>query len=181
VQPAPVPPLASAPAPAATATVSAAASSNNAADALLLATIVPTAMTPPEQPPAAAATHDAAATTTPPATRTASNGSATTLRESASERRARAVRERQARDADAQFAAAALVAPASGTVKMAISPWGQVEVDGAPSGASPPLTELKLAEGRHQIVVRNGDFAPYTATINVIGGQVISLRYKFGS
>ena len=58
---------------------------------------------------------------------------------SAKDRRAREAREREARDRDAQLAAAALVPPATGTVKMAISPWGQVEVDGAPSGASPPI------------------------------------------
>ena len=107
--------------------------------------------------------------------------SAAAPKESAKDRRAREAREREAKDRDAQLAAAALVPPQTGTVKMAISPWGQVEVDGAPSGASPPLTELKLAEGRHQIVVRNGDFAPYSASVNVVGGQVVSLRYKFGS
>ncbi len=66
-------------------------------------------------------------------------------------------------------------------MKIAISPWGLVEVDGAASGAAPPITELTLPEGRHQIVVRNGDFAPYTASINVTAGQTVSLRHKFGS
>ena len=69
----------------------------------------------------------------------------------------------------------------TGTLKIAISPWGTVEVDGAPSGAAPPLTEIVLAEGRHQIVVRNGDFAPYTASVNVVAGQTVSLRWRFGS
>ena len=69
----------------------------------------------------------------------------------------------------------------TGTVRLAVSPWGQVEVDGVASGAAPPLTELKLAEGSHQIVVRNGDFAPFVATINVVGGQTTSIRHKFGS
>ena len=74
-----------------------------------------------------------------------------------------------------------LVAPATGTVRIAISPWGLVEVDGASSGAAPPITELTLAEGRHQIVIRNGDYPPYTASVNVTAGQTISLRHKFGS
>jgi eukaryotic-like serine/threonine-protein kinase len=172
-----------APAPAVLAATSAAAVS--ATDALLLATIVPTEMPPVRPAPAGATPHDeAAATNGPPAHRVdgapplSGNVAA---KESAKDRRAREAREREAKDRDAQVAAAALVPPQTGTVKMAISPWGQVEVDGAPSGASPPLTELKLAEGRHQIVVRNGDFAPYSASINVVGGQVVSLRYKFGS
>jgi hypothetical protein len=103
-------------------------------------------------------------------------------RESAKDRRAREAREREARDNEAKVAAAArALPPATGTVRIAISPWGLVEVDGTPSGAAPPITELSLSEGRHQIVVRNGDFAPYTATINVSAGQTISLRHKFGS
>jgi hypothetical protein len=71
-------------------------------------------------------------------------------------------------------------AVATGTVRIAISPWGNVEVDGAASGVAPPLTELTLAEGRHQIVVRNGDFAPFVATVNVVAGQTASIRHKFG-
>jgi eukaryotic-like serine/threonine-protein kinase len=106
---------------------------------------------------------------------------ATAPRESAKDRRAREAREREARDNEARAAAARLIAPPTGTVKMAISPWGLVEVDGAASGAAPPITELTLAEGRHQIVVRNGDFAPYTASVNVTAGQTVSLRHKFGS
>ena len=66
-------------------------------------------------------------------------------------------------------------------MKIAISPWGLVEVDGTASGAAPPITELALTEGRHQIVVRNGDFPPFTASVNVTAGQTVSLRHKFGS
>ena len=32
---------------------------------------------------------------------------------------------------------------------IAISPWGQVEVNGAPAGTTPPLTRLDAAEGTH--------------------------------
>jgi serine/threonine-protein kinase len=118
----------------------------------------------------------AAPTASPPATATAAQP-----RESAKDRRSREAREREARDNEAKAAAARLVAPPTGTVKIAISPWGLVEVDGAASGAAPPITELTLSEGKHQIVVRNGDFAPYTASINVTAGQSVSLHYKFGS
>ncbi len=103
-------------------------------------------------------------------------------RESAKDRRARETHERELRESEARItAAASLVAPPTGTVKIAISPWGLVEVDGASSGAAPPITELTLVEGRHQIVVRNGDFAPYTISVNVIAGQSVTLRHKFGS
>jgi len=107
---------------------------------------------------------------------------ATPPRESAKDRKAREGREREARENEARVASAArLVAPATGTVKIAISPWGLVEVDGASSGAAPPITELTLGEGRHQIVIRNGDNPPHTVTVNVIAGQTISVRHKFGS
>jgi serine/threonine-protein kinase len=103
-------------------------------------------------------------------------------RESAKDKKARESREREARENEARVAAAALlVAPATGTVKIAISPWGLVEVDGASTGAAPPITELTLGEGRHQIVIRNGDNLPHTVTVNVIAGQTISVRHKFGS
>jgi serine/threonine-protein kinase len=103
-------------------------------------------------------------------------------RESTKERRSREARERELRESEARItAAASLVAPATGTVKIAISPWGLVEVDGTSSGAAPPITELTLAEGKHQIVVRNGDFAPYSTSVNVTAGQSVTLRHKFGS
>lgn len=148
------------------------------------ATAPAAAVPPPAAPPATvAATLQApagivklaVAALTPPAP-------ATPPRESAKDRKAREGREREARENDARIAAAAkLVAPLTGTVRIAISPWGLVEVDGASSGAAPPITELTLAEGRHQIVVRNGDYAPYTASVNVTAGQTISVRHKFGS
>ena len=126
--------------------------------------------------------------TAPPATsgeaerRAAGPRPAAPPRESAKDKKAREAREREARENDARVAAAArLVAPATGTVKIAISPWGLVEVDGASSGAAPPITELTLAEGRHQIVIRNGDYAPHTVSVNVTAGQTISVRHKFGS
>jgi eukaryotic-like serine/threonine-protein kinase len=129
----------------------------------------PVAVPQATRPTASAASPPAAATPAAP-------------RESAKDRRVREARERETRDNDAKAAATAkLLPPPTGTVKIAISPWGLVEVDGNASGAAPPITELTLAEGRHQIVVRNGDFAPYTASINVTAGQTISLRYKFGS
>ena len=164
----------------------AAPASGTATDALLLATI----LSGPTQPASSITASEATPPTVAPPTRraeatnvgTTAKAGTPTVRESAKDRRAREAREREAKDRETQLAAAsALVAPATGTVKIAISPWGQVEVDGSPSGAAPPLTELTLTAGRHQIVVRNGDFAPYVTSVNVSGGQVVSLRYKFGS
>ena len=87
-------------------------------------------------------------------------------------------RQRRAREAREQTAAAPA---ATGMVRLAISPWGEVEVDGARAGTAPPLTELTLPEGRHQVTVRNTDFPPYSASVTVTPGQPVTLRHKFGS
>jgi len=85
---------------------------------------------------------------------------------------------RRARERDAR---AAGTAAASGMVRLAVSPWGQVEVDGRPVGTAPPLTELALPEGRHRIVVRNADFPPFSTSVQVTAGTPVTLKHKFGS
>ncbi len=98
-------------------------------------------------------------------------------KESARDKRAREAREREIKVASPTPAAPV----ATGVLRLAVSPWGQVEVDGAPVGTAPPLNELNLPEGRHQITIRNEDFPPYSATVNVTPGQPVSVRHKFGS
>jgi eukaryotic-like serine/threonine-protein kinase len=69
---------------------------------------------------------------------------------------------------------------AEGVVQLAVSPWGQVEVDGKPMGISPPLTRLTLSSGSHTITVRNTDYPAYTATVTVDGESPVTLRHRFG-
>ena len=69
---------------------------------------------------------------------------------------------------------------AEGVVQLAVSPWGQVEVDGKPMGISPPLTRLTLSSGNHTITVRNTDFPAYTTTVTVDGESPVTLRHRFG-
>jgi eukaryotic-like serine/threonine-protein kinase len=80
---------------------------------------------------------------------------------------------------DTRVAAAAPAA--TGSVRIAVSPWGNVEVNGASVGITPPLNELTLPEGRHQVTIRNADFPPFVATVTVVPGQSVNLRHKFGS
>ena len=101
-----------------------------------------------------------------------------TAKETAKDKRLREAREREA----GKLAGATPAPPLpTGVVKIAISPWGQVEVDGAAAGTTPPLNELTLSEGKHQIVIRNEDFPPYSATVTVNPGQPVTLKHKFGS
>lgn len=97
-------------------------------------------------------------------------------KESARERRAREAAERAASAGVAAPKAAALP---TGTLRIAISPWGEVEVDGKAVGNSPPLTELTLPAGRHQIVVRNTDLPAYSAVVNVTAEQPVTFKHKF--
>lgn len=71
--------------------------------------------------------------------------------------------------------------PAKGTVHIAISPWGQVEVDGTPVGTTPPLTRLELAPGAHTITVRNEDFPPHTQRVQVDADRPVNIKHRFGS
>jgi eukaryotic-like serine/threonine-protein kinase len=105
-------------------------------------------------------------------------------KETTKEKRQRETREREARSSAAMLAAAAAAAaaaapPPKGVLRIAVSPWGEVEVDGRAAGTSPPLNELSLTEGRHQIVIRNSDFPAYTTTVNVNAGQPVSIKHKF--
>jgi serine/threonine-protein kinase len=77
-------------------------------------------------------------------------------------------------------ASAARPAPATGTVQLAISPWGRVEVNGSPAGTAPPLTRLTLPEGTHTITVHNEDFPPFVTTVQVNADKPATLRHRFG-
>jgi adenylate/guanylate cyclase family protein/PEGA domain-containing protein len=74
-------------------------------------------------------------------------------------------------------------APASsalpGVVAFAITPWGEVIVDGKSLGVSPPLQELRLAPGRHRIEVRNTSFTPHLQVVEVKSGERIRIRHRF--
>jgi class 3 adenylate cyclase len=67
----------------------------------------------------------------------------------------------------------------SGTLKLAIQPWGEIYVDGGKRGFSPPLKALDLAPGRHRIEIRNGQFAPHRQIVDVKSGEELTVSYAF--
>jgi eukaryotic-like serine/threonine-protein kinase len=87
---------------------------------------------------------------------------------------------RGSRNLAAADTAAAAPAVLNGSVQLAISPWGNVEIDGAPAGTTPPLTRLTLSEGSHTITVRNADFAPFSTTVQVSAERPVTVRHRFG-
>ncbi len=74
---------------------------------------------------------------------------------------------------------APVIPAGSATIALAISPWGEVFVDGVRQGVSPPLRELKVAPGKHTILIVNQTFAPYSQTIDVQAGSSHKIKYKF--
>jgi hypothetical protein len=90
----------------------------------------------------------------------------------------RAAREtRASRDTNTR----SVTATATGVVQLAVSPWGEIEVDGKNAGVTPPLTQLNLTVGEHVITVRNTDFTPRTVTVRVSADQPVVVRHRFGS
>jgi serine/threonine-protein kinase len=71
------------------------------------------------------------------------------------------------------------VTQAKATVTFAISPWGEVYVDGNSVGVSPPLAALQLAPGKHKVEIRNQAFAPFGYTVNLEPGKSLKIRHKF--
>ena len=78
---------------------------------------------------------------------------------------------------EGEKSAASALPPAS--VTLAISPWGEVFVDGRRQGVSPPLRELSLAPGKHTILIVNETFKPYSQTIELAPGSSFKIKYKF--
>jgi hypothetical protein len=70
-------------------------------------------------------------------------------------------------------------APAAATISFAISPWGEVYVNGKKHGISPPLRNIELGPGRHRIEIRNTNFPPHVEVVDARSGGKIRIRHKF--
>mgnify|MGYP003446879516 FL=1 len=66
-----------------------------------------------------------------------------------------------------------------GTLALAVTPWGEVFVDGKREGVSPPLNELKLSAGKHEIEIKNPGFPTYSQTIDVESESTQKIKHKF--
>ena len=65
-----------------------------------------------------------------------------------------------------------------GAVQIAVSPWGEVYVDGQNKGITPPLTKLSLPVGKHKIEIKNGDDS-YAVTVEVNTEKDVKITYRF--
>ncbi len=71
------------------------------------------------------------------------------------------------------------IAKGEASVTLAVSPWGEVFVDGKRIGVSPPLRDLTLSSGKHTILIVNATFNPYSQTLDLAPGSKHRIKYKF--
>ena len=69
--------------------------------------------------------------------------------------------------------------PVPVSVRLDILPWGEVWINGAARGVSPPVKELKLLPGKYQVVVRNADLPPLRMTLDVKAGRPAVISHTF--
>ena len=68
---------------------------------------------------------------------------------------------------------------ATGTVNLAIRPWGEVFLNGRSRGVSPPLKNMKLAPGTYTIEIRNTTFPPSKQKVQVKAREEVTVSYVF--
>ncbi len=66
----------------------------------------------------------------------------------------------------------------TGSVSVAVSPWGEVFVDGQSKGVAPPLSKLSLSVGKHKIEIKNGDDS-YAVNIDVNTEKDVKVGHRF--
>ena len=64
-------------------------------------------------------------------------------------------------------------------VIVAVSPRGEIYIDGKHHGTTPPVTTLNLEPGMHRIEVRSGSRQPYLTYMTVQAGDVRRIRHDF--
>jgi eukaryotic-like serine/threonine-protein kinase len=67
----------------------------------------------------------------------------------------------------------------SGTVLFRIDPWGEILIDNKPIGVSPPLSQMSLSTGTHQIELRHGNDTPWTQEIQVEAANPVTVHHHF--
>lgn len=64
-------------------------------------------------------------------------------------------------------------------VTFAVSPWGEVFVDGKRYGVSPPLKELKLSPGKHKVEITNSSAPPYVESFELYPDSAKKIKHSF--
>ncbi|MEO6147311.1 MAG: PEGA domain-containing protein, partial [Sulfuriferula sp.] len=64
-------------------------------------------------------------------------------------------------------------------MSLVVLPWGEIYLDGRMQGVSPPLIELQVAPGRHEIEIKNSTFPVYKQVIQVKVGEKLKIKHTF--
>ena len=65
------------------------------------------------------------------------------------------------------------------TLVFAITPWGEVFVNGKARGVTPPMKSLKLDPGKYKIEVRNTTFPVHVENLELKARDELTVRHKF--
>jgi len=83
-----------------------------------------------------------------------------------------------AKAADSKSEPAKPAAPPA-TLVFAVSPWGEIVVNGKSRGVTPPMKSLKLEPGKYKIEVRNTTFPVHTENLDLKARDEVTVRHKF--
>ena len=78
---------------------------------------------------------------------------------------------------DATKTAAAAAPPA--TLVFAVTPWGEIFVNGKQRGVVPPMKSLKLDPGKYKIEVKNTTFPVHTENLELKARDEVTVRHRF--
>jgi serine/threonine protein kinase len=64
-------------------------------------------------------------------------------------------------------------------VNFAVSPWGEIYVDGKRKGVTPPLRQVELAPGKYWIEIKNTIFPPRRQFVEVKANARLRIKHRF--
>jgi class 3 adenylate cyclase len=64
-------------------------------------------------------------------------------------------------------------------LELAVTPWGEIVIDGKSRGVSPPLRLLEIPAGSHTIEIRNSTFPSHVEKINLKTGEARKIQHRF--
>ena len=85
----------------------------------------------------------------------------------------------QASEPDKAPGASPGVAGRPARLALAVTPWGEIVIDGKSRGVSPPLRLLEIPAGSHTIEIRNSTFPSHVEKINLKTGEVRRIEHRF--
>lgn len=69
--------------------------------------------------------------------------------------------------------------PVPGTVVFDIRPAGDIFLNGAQKGSTPPLKSIQLPPGTHTLEIRHEGFAPLVSMLTIAPGEAVAIAHTF--